>query len=240
MIFGLDDTPAATPFPSPELAEKEPDGLLAVGGDLTVTRLKLAYQQGIFPWFNADQPILWWSPDPRSVLFTDELHVSRSLRKCLRKGRFRLSCNLAFVKVMRGCAMTRADGTGTWLIPDMRKAYDALHQQGFAHSIEVWFDDELVGGLYGVALGTMFFGESMFSLATNASKVALVYLVESLAARGVALIDSQVETTHLRSMGARLIARADFLKFVERDIARPPLADWPPAPLNCNELLHAG
>lgn len=198
-------------FPPPELAE--PDGLLAIGGDLSPRRLLLAYRMGIFPWYAPGTPILWWSPDPRLVLFPDELKISHSLRRVLKKGRFHVTFDAAFRAVIEACALVRVrKGEETWLVPEMIEAYHRLHRLGAAHSVESWVEGKLAGGLYGVAIGRVFFGESMFSLVPDASKVALVHLVERLKAFDFAFIDCQVATGHLKRMGAREISRSEFLK----------------------------
>ena len=202
------------PFPPVERALKEPNGLLAAGGDLSLERLLDAYRHGIFPWFSRGEPILWWSPDPRMVLYTGELKVSRSLAKNLRNKGYRVTADTAFDRVLRGCAGPRRGATGTWLSAAMQKAYLALHRAGHAHSVETWREDDLVGGLYGVAIGRMFYGESMFSSATDASKVALVHLVAHLKERGFPLVDCQVNTPLLASLGAREIPRRAFLRQV--------------------------
>ena len=194
---------------------REPNGLLAMGGDLTAPRLLDAYRHGIFPWFNAGEPILWWSPDPRMVLFPDEIRVTRSLAKRMRNGGFEIRVDSAFRQVMQSCAAPRrhevlGEGSGTWISPEMVAAYIRLQQQGFAHSVEVWRNGELVGGLYGVAIGRMFYGESMFSRMADASKVALVTLCRQLQRWDFGMIDCQMETTHLTSMGARPISRNAF------------------------------
>ena len=196
------------PFPPVARALKEPNGLLAVGGDLSLERLLDAYRQGIFPWFSRGEPILWWSPDPRMVLHTGELKVSRSLAKNLRNKGYELRIDTAFREVIKGCANRKE----TWLSRPMQAAYLALHQSGYAHSFETWREDDLVGGLYGVAIGRMFYGESMFSSATDASKVALVGLVRALVARGFPMIDCQMKTPLLASLGGREIPRAAFLR----------------------------
>jgi leucyl/phenylalanyl-tRNA--protein transferase len=202
------------PFPPPSSALKEPNGLLCAGGDLSVARLLDAYRHGIFPWYSGDQPILWWSPDPRMVLFCDELKVSRSLGKSIRNKGFEVRSDTSFEKVLSNCSKTRKDGAGTWLGADMRKAYLALHRAGHAHSWETWREGRLVGGLYGVSIGRMFYGESMFSTETDASKVALVGLVEDLRRRGMPLIDCQQRTPLLASLGGREIPRREFLRRV--------------------------
>jgi len=209
-----DDPPDA--FPDPRRALREPDGLLAVGGDLAPERLLAAYRRGIFPWFEAGQPVLWWSPDPRAVLRPDELKVSASLRKSLRSTRLEITLDSAFDAVIRGCAQPRPRQRGTWLTDDMASAYERLHALGHAHSVEVWRDGGLVGGLYGVAIGRVFFGESMFSRVRDASKVALCHLVSEVRARGFELIDCQVHSPHLASLGARTLPRLEFLRLVER------------------------
>lgn len=197
-------------FPPPELAS--PEGLLAVGGDLSPERLLLAYRMGIFPWYSHDEPILWWSPDPRFVLLPHELKVSRSMRQLLKKNLFHLTFDRDFRAVMTACRAPRKDQEGgSWIHDDMIDAYSALHTQGLAHSVEVWMDGALVGGLYGVSLGKSFFGESMFSQVSNASKAALIFLTHTLQSLDFLFIDCQVHTEHLRSMGARMIPRTLFL-----------------------------
>lgn len=200
-----------TPFPPLEAALQEPNGLLAIGGDLSAERLLEAYRHGIFPWFSQSEPILWWSPDPRMVLFPDELNISRSLAKRLKKKDYEVRFDDAFRVVMQACANTPRDGQpGTWITKDMVEAYCRLHELGYAHSVEVWIDGELAGGLYGVTVGRMFFGESMFHRVTDASKIAFVHLVRHLAAQGVGMIDCQMKTSHLASFGAREIRRDAF------------------------------
>jgi leucyl/phenylalanyl-tRNA---protein transferase len=199
----------------PPVQYADPDGLLAVGGDLSIERLLLAYRQGIFPWYSAETPPLWWSPDPRLVLFTGELKVSKSLQRVLKKPFFKVTCDEAFLEVINGCSgVTRRGGEGTWILPEMVEAYSLLHQLGYAHSVESWQEGNLVGGLYGVALGRVFFGESMFARKTDASKVALVHLVQLLRHWGFALIDCQVTTAHLMTLGAREIPREEFLRYL--------------------------
>ncbi len=199
-----------TPFPSVDKAMIQPNGLLAAGGDLSPERLIEAYRQGIFPWFSEGDPILWWSPDPRLVLFPEELKVSRSLGKSLKRKDHEIRVDSAFEMVMKKCAEPRKEGGGTWISAAMIKAYCRLHEMGIAHSIETWADDRLVGGLYGIALGQVFFGESMFSRKTDASKLAFVHLVHQLKPWGFRMIDCQVKTEHLVSLGAREIPRSDF------------------------------
>ena len=204
------------PFPPVEQALEEPNGLLAAGDDLSMPRLLEAYSRGIFPWFNEEDPVLWWSPDPRMVLFTDRLHVSRSLRKTIRSGHLRVTCDGAFATVMRACAEPRPGQDGTWITRGMVYAYEQLAAHGHAHSVEVWEGDALVGGLYGVSIGGMFFGESMFTRRADASKVALVALARQLGRWGFPLIDCQTSTAHLASLGACELPRADFVGEVAR------------------------
>ena len=201
----------APSFPPVESAT--PEGLLAVGGDLSSERLLAAYRHGIFPWYNPGQPILWWSPDPRAVLYPEKLKISRSLRKTLKRGHLRVTFDCCFREVMLACAAPREQypGGGTWITDDMVKAYAQLHEMGYAHSIETWHENRLVGGLYGVALGGVFFGESMFARETDASKVALVALVSKLREWGFVLIDCQIPSAHLTSLGAEEIPRSAFL-----------------------------
>jgi leucyl/phenylalanyl-tRNA--protein transferase len=207
----------------PPVNRASPEGLLAVGGDLSSERLLEAYRRGIFPWYNAGQPILWWSPDPRAVLFPERLHISHSLRKTLRRGLFRVTFDRAFREVMLACAAPRAQdpGGGTWITDEMVEAYCRLHRLGYAHSVEIRIGEELVGGLYGVALGGAFFGESMFSRETDASKVALVTLARTLQARGFRLIDCQLPTAHLESLGAEALPRRAFLSELGVALRRP-------------------
>ena len=208
MIPWLDED---DPFPPVDEALKDPNGLLAAGADLSTDRLLDAYLHGIFPWFGDEDPLLWWSPDPRMVLMTGELRISRSLRRLIRSARYRVTLDTAFRDVMLGCAAPRKDHDGTWITADMLAAYTRLAARGFAHSVEVWLGGELVGGLYGVAIGRMFYGESMFSRRPDGSKVALAYLVPQLARGGFEMIDCQMSTPHLASLGAREIPRAEFL-----------------------------
>lgn len=201
-----------SPFPDPSKALRDPNGLLCAGADLSVPRLLAAYRRGIFPWYSRGEPVLWWSPDPRMVLFTDELKVSRSLAKSVRNKGFEVRVDSSFAHVIRACAEPRKGEPGTWIGRDMQAAYVALHRAGHAHSFETWQADQLVGGLYGVSIGRAFFGESMFSRATDASKVALVAMVGELRARGVPMVDCQQRTPLLASLGAREIPREDFLR----------------------------
>ncbi|MDC8444883.1 MAG: leucyl/phenylalanyl-tRNA--protein transferase [Nitrosomonas sp.] len=209
---------ANSPFPPLENALASPNGLLAAGSDLSTSRLLSAYRNGIFPWFNEDEPILWWSPDPRMVLFPDELKISRSLSKLIRKNNYTIQTDTHFVEVMQACAAPRKDQQGTWIHPEMIDAYSELHQLGLAHSVETWIDGELAGGLYGIALDKIFFGESMFSRSPNASKIAFAYLVRQLSEWQFAVIDCQVRTAHLASLGAREIPRAIFRQLLQRHI----------------------
>ncbi len=213
-------------FPPLETALREPNGLLAAGGDLRPERLLAAYRHGCFPWYQEGQPLLWWSPDPRTVLFPDELHVSRSLRKRMRHGDYQVTFDKAFTEVIQGCAGPRSYADGTWITTPMQDAYIRLHEMGVAHSVEVWQQGQLVGGLYGLAMGELFFGESMFSRATDASKVGFVTLVERLREWGFALIDCQMPTRHLESFGARSIPRAAFAEALAAHLDRPSAADW--------------
>jgi leucyl/phenylalanyl-tRNA--protein transferase len=210
-----------TPFPPVSRALVSPNGLLCAGGDLSPERLLDAYSHGIFPWFSEGDPILWWSPDPRMVLFPEELKVSRSLRKAVDRGPYETRFDTAFRDVIAECSAPRDGQAGTWIVPEMIDAYTRLHELGFAHSVESWRDGELVGGLYGIALGDVFFGESMFSRATDASKVALVRLVEHLRGRGCRMIDCQQNTAHLASLGAREIPRKAFAQQVQESIQYP-------------------
>ena len=201
-------------FPPPEHAD--PDGLLAVGGDLSIKRLLQAYRMGLFPWYAEDTPILWWSPDPRLMLKPKDLCVSKRLARTIKKGPFKITMDEAFADVIRGCAhVKRPRQKGTWIMDEMIDAYCCLHQKGYAHSVESWQDGKLVGGLYGVALGRAFFGESMFARVSDASKVAFVHLTRLLALWNFSLIDCQVTTSHLASFGAREVPRAEFLKLLK-------------------------
>jgi leucyl/phenylalanyl-tRNA--protein transferase len=207
------------PFPPLEKALRHPNGLLAAGADLSPERLLAAYRQGIFPWYSAGEPILWWSPDPRMVLDPAKLKVSRSLAKTLRNRDYEIRYDSAFAAVMQGCATRGADHTshhagdsGTWITADMRAAYQQLHELGYAHSVETWIEGELAGGLYGVAVGRMFYGESMFTRVRDASKLAMVHLTRRLERQGYGMIDCQMHTPHLASLGAGAIARSQFLR----------------------------
>ena len=231
-----------TPFPDVSQALTEADGapgLLAAGGDLSPKRLLDAYQHGIFPWFSKGQPVLWWSTDPRMVLFTERFTVSVSLKKTLKKihrsmhgdRRWQVRFDTAFEDVMRACAAPRKDSGGTWISDEIIRGYTGLHSHGYAHSSELWLDGQLVGGAYGVCIGRMFYGESMFSRVSDASKVALAYLVHFLRANGVGLIDCQQETSHLASLGAKPISRAEFIALLQQAIEQPPIQRWQPLDL---------
>lgn len=213
-------------FPPLEKAMRDPNGLLAAGGDLTPERLQAAYRHGCFPWYQDGQPLLWWSPDPRTVLIPEELHVSRSLRKTLRQGTFEVSFDRAFAEVIRGCAAPRSYADGTWITTPMQDAYMTLYEMGIAHSVEVWSDGLLVGGLYGLAMGQLFFGESMFSRTTDASKVGFVTLVERLRDWDFKLIDCQMPTQHLERFGARGISRVAFAEALALYLDEPSSAQW--------------
>lgn len=218
--------PDTLDFPPSSEALASPNGLLAVGGDLAPARLIAAYRQGIFPWYEEGQPLLWWSPDPRTVLVPDALHVARSMAKFLRKTTFRVTFDRDFAAVMQACAEPRDYTDATWITPDMQSAYLRLHERNIAHSVEVWEGSELVGGLYGVALGGVFFGESMFSRRSNASKTGFICLVRTLQQRGCQLIDCQMPTDHLQSLGATTISRAVFTRTLGRLCAEPIRSCW--------------
>ncbi len=225
--FWLDPENQDITFPAAELALKEPDGLLAIGGDLSIARLLNAYVNGIFPWFGPGQPILWWSPDPRVVLRPETVHISRSLQKTLRKRLFRVTLDEAFEAVIDNCAAPRDNASGTWITPEMTTAYLELHRQGYAHSVESWQDKRLVGGLYGVSIGRVFFGESMFAHASDASKVALATLARQLSHWGFPLIDCQVHTLHLQSLGAIPLPRKEFIGILDTACSlAPPPSPW--------------
>jgi leucyl/phenylalanyl-tRNA--protein transferase len=222
MLFILDPNNPNEKFPPVDQAEQEPDGLLAVGGDLSTTRLLNAYRSGIFPWYNDDQPILWWSPDPRTVLYPAQFKGSRSLRKDIRNSELSITIDQAFEDVIASCAAPRQRQSDTWITQEMHQAYMELFHQGDAHSVEVWEDDKLVGGLYGVAIGRVFFGESMFSRRNNASKIALLNLCEKLVKWGYELIDCQVYSEHLSSLGAQEIPRSEFSKLLSEHCSSYP------------------
>ena len=227
------------PFPNVSEALTDAEGapgLLAAGGDLSPQRLLQAYRQGIFPWFSEGQPILWWSTDPRMVLYTDRLAISTSLKKTLRKvhksthsdGRWQVRFDTSFEQVMRACAAPRRDGTGTWISKEIIDGYCGLHRMGYAHSSECWLDGQLVGGAYGVSIGRMFYGESMFARVNDASKIALAYLVHFLDRNGVELVDCQQETSHLASLGATSVSRQEFVRHVRQAVAKPHIESWQP------------
>ena len=204
-------------FPDVEHALREPNGLLAIGGDLSVERLLLAYSRGIFPWFGPDQPIIWWAPDPRLVLEPARLNISRSLKKTLRQNKFEITMNSAFSEVIEACARPRPAQAGTWITDDMMRAYRNMHAAGHAHSVECWFEGKLAGGLYGVSIGRIFFGESMFTRVTDASKVAFVALTRQLERWNFPLIDCQIHTSHLESLGASLMPRPQFTQLLQQE-----------------------
>jgi leucyl/phenylalanyl-tRNA--protein transferase len=221
MLRWLTSDDPADRFPPTSEALEEPNGLLAAGGDLTPARLLAAYRRGIFPWYEEGQPILWWSPDPRAVLWPDRVKVSRSLRRSLIKGAFELRIDTAFVEVVDACAEPRRYGGSTWITADIAAAYARLHRLGWAHSFESWQDGELAGGLYGVAIGRVFFGESMFTRVSDASKVALVNAARYLQGRGFALIDCQVASAHIATLGAVTIPRSEFLAHLDEHCDPP-------------------
>lgn len=219
------------PFPPVEAALREPAGLLAAGGDLSSDRLIDAYRHGIFPWFGDGDPVLWWSTDPRMVLFVDEFRVSHSLKKRLVRSiddeRIAIRCDSAFEDVIRACAAPRDADGGTWIVDEMVDAYLALHRLGVAHSVETWIDGRLAGGLYGLAIGRMFYGESMFARATDASKIALAHLVAFARSRSMPMLDCQQQTRHLASMGARPITRVEFSERIGALVDQPAIETWP-------------
>lgn len=223
-LYWLDPANPEAPFPDASLALREPNGLLAMGGDLSPARLLNAYRSGVFPWYNPEESILWWSPDPRAVFATRKLRISRRLARSLRQGNYAVALDRAFDAVLDGCAAPRSTNPGTWLGPDMRAAYRRLFAQGYAHSAELWCHGELVGGLYGVAAGRMFFGESMFSRQRDASKIVLALLARQLERWGFPLLDGQVGSPHLYRMGAFDMPRAEFLRMLRRECAREPWA----------------
>jgi leucyl/phenylalanyl-tRNA--protein transferase len=220
---------SGTDFPPPEQALADPNGLLAAGGDLSPQRLLSGYRKGVFPWYSEGQPILWWSPDPRTVLLPNEFHASRSLRKAIRRAPWVITVNAAFPAVVEGCAAPRARESETWITHEMRAAYECLHSLGWAHSVEVWLEDDLVGGVYGVAMDRLFCGESMFMRTTNASKIALNALCRLLADDQFAMLDCQMHTPHLASLGAREISRRDYLRRLSECVDA--LKPWKPAPI---------
>jgi leucyl/phenylalanyl-tRNA---protein transferase len=240
MIFQLDGTAPEMRFPNPAHAERDPDGLLAVGGDLTPKRLINAYSQGIFPWYSEHQPVLWWSPDPRTLIFPEQLHVSRSLRRQMRQGGLTLRMDSGYEEVLLGCAAPRRDQNGTWLLPEMREAYLQLYELDIAHSIELWQGKRLVGGMYGLALGAAFFGESMFSRVPSASRIVMVHLCEQLSAHGFHFLDCQVFNPHLGRMGAVQLPRQAYLERLRCALlseADPRI--WSQPSVDCARLAHA-
>lgn len=230
---------AAHEFPPLATALSEPNGLLAVGGDLAPERLLAAYRRGIFPWYSPGEPILWWSPDPRMVLFPAEFKVSHSLGRTLRRGGYEVRLDTAFARVIAACAQTPRRGQhGTWIVPEMQAAYRRLHELGLAHSVETWVDGELVGGLYGIALGRMFYGESMFSWRSDASKIAVAHLARYLERLGFGMVDCQMHTAHLASLGAREIPRDDFIARLDALVAAGSApGPWPAA--DASHLWHS-
>ncbi|MDG2107899.1 MAG: leucyl/phenylalanyl-tRNA--protein transferase [Woeseiaceae bacterium] len=232
------DDPPET-FPSVSATLTGPEGLIAVGGDLSSERLLFAYQNGIFPWYNKDQPILWWSPNPRCVFLPGDFHISRRLQRELRCSSAELRVNTAFSKVIRECASPRRSEKGTWITSDMIKAYEKLYRQGWAHSIEIWESNKLIGGLYGLAIGQIFFGESMFSRVSNASKIALLFIANHLESSALKLLDCQVVSTHLETLGARIISRSNFIERLS-DVSLPSnqFHNWQTEVLPCSKLFN--
>ena len=235
--LSADDPPGA--FPSVDNALREPDGLLAAGGDLSVERLLAAYRHGIFPWYSDGQPLLWWSPDPRCVFRKGEFHLSRRLRRELQKSTAEIRFNTAFTDVLHACAGPRRYEQGTWITQDMIAAYGALHRAGWAHSVEIWQEDTLIGGLYGIIIGRVLFGESMFSAQPNSSKIALLVLDRLLESETLALIDCQVQSRHLLSLGASAIPRAQFVDRLN-ELCEPPRVfdSWPELPVIASQLVQ--
>jgi len=226
-LHWLDPRNPRQPFPPANQAMRDPNGLLAIGGDLSATRLLSAYAQGIFPWYNPDEPILWWCPDPRAVLFPAQFHVSRSLARRLHKDDYAVTLNRSFAAVLEACSAPRVRGRGTWLGPEMKQAYQDLHERGHAQSIEIWQRGELAGGLYGVSLGRAFYGESMFSRVDDGSKIALHYLCRQLRAWDFELMDCQISSPHLATLGAQNVSREQFLALLRAALAQPrPAGRW--------------
>ena len=215
LLYLVKNKKMAMDFPDVTDALKNPNGLLAIGGDLDETRLLSAYQKGIFPWFNEGQPVLWWAPNPRCILKPNKIHISHSLKKCLRKNQFQITYNKNFANVISQCSVNRNKDNDTWLTTDMKKAFINLHKSGYAHSVECWHNKELVGGLYGIAMGKIFFGESMFSRMPNTSKITLVHLAKRLEEMNFQLIDCQINSKHLQTLGAQLITRNQFTKLLK-------------------------
>lgn len=238
-VIWLSPTDPRDAFPPVETALREPDGLLAAGGDLSTQRLLCAYRSGIFPWSDEGQPILWWSPDPRCVFKKGDFHLSRSLRRHLRQSTAEVRFNTSFATVIRACAAPRISEQETWITPDMITAYERLHSEGWAHSVEIWRDGSLVGGLYGLAIGRAFFGESMYSAEDNASKIALLTLSKMINADKLGIFDCQVPSSHLISLGATLIPRHEFIEIL-KPLCEPGVRfeNWPSAPISMQELLQ--
>ena len=227
-------------FPPPQSALREPDGLLAAGGDLSSERLLYAYRHGIFPWYDEGQPVLWWSPDPRCVLLPGTFHVSRSLRRTLRRSTAEVRFNTAFGDVIRACAAPRPSQPGTWITREMVAAYKRLHSEGWAHSIEIWQNDVLVGGLYGLAIGRTFFGESMFTHDADASKIAMLMLAKLMDLGHFGILDCQVISSHLLSLGATLMPREQFLDIITALCESPEaFENWPQTPISAQDLLQS-
>jgi leucyl/phenylalanyl-tRNA--protein transferase len=233
--LSADDPPDA--FPAVDNALREPDGLLAAGGDLSPERLLYAYRRGIFPWYDDGQPLLWWSPDPRCVFLPGNFHLSRRLRRSLRQSTLEVRFNTDFAGVIRACAAPRGPETGTWITAEMVKAYEQLHLEGWAHSVEIWQGDSLVGGLYGLVIGRAFFGESMFSAVDDASKIALLAISRMMDAGDLGVLDCQLVSSHLMSLGAEIIAREAFVATLDR-LCNPPVAfeNWPIDPISASDL----
>jgi leucyl/phenylalanyl-tRNA--protein transferase len=231
-LYWVADNILADDFPDVSSALRDPNGLLAIGGDLTAARLVDAYRRGIFPWFNAGQPILWWSPDPRCVLKPEKLKISRSLRKILHKKKFSVTFNQSFEQVIKACAEPRKGITDTWITTEMMDAYHDLYKSGYAHSVECWHEDKLAGGLYGVAIGRIFFGESMFNRKNDASKVALVHLIQQVKTRDFRLIDCQVHSHHLQNLGAEPMPRNMYMNILKNYCGFEKTSDWPTEPIH--------
>ena len=231
-LYWVAENVISTEFPPVDSALRSPAGLLAIGGDLDEERLLSAYQQGIFPWYNHGQPVMWWSPDPRCVFEPDNIHISRSLCKTLRKKKFTVTLNKDFARVIGGCAAPRIDHDETWISHDIIQAYTSLHRNGYAHSVECWIDEQLAGGLYGVAIDKIFFGESMFSRVSDASKVALIHLARFLSSQSFRLIDCQIYSDHLARLGAKKISRKQFCQVLKKQSAELKPHYWPGQYLN--------
>jgi leucyl/phenylalanyl-tRNA--protein transferase len=238
VIFDLDGTPPDIGFPDTAMAETDPNGLLAIGGDLSPVRVMQAYRRGIFPWYSAGQPILWWSPAPRMVLYPRDFHVSHSLRRSMRNRSYEVSVDQAFDAVIAACAAPRGAHDGTWLLPEMIDTYCELHRAGHAHSVEVWLGDGLAGGIYGIGIGRVFFGESMFSRHTDASKIAMARLVEIGLEEGLELIDCQIHSDHLASLGAAEIRRERFERTLAAAVTGPAPAGLVPQPRRAASTLR--